>query len=78
MFSEAELTLTLTALPTADDLATVVGRAVELGMVVTGAGPDANVSGRYAVSVTTGPGRKAAEVQRVFDQLMTTAERLDG
>ena len=78
MFKLAELTITLTAVPDADDLAAFIARAVELGLVVTAAGPDTHIDGRYAVTVTTGPEKDAVEVQQAFDKLMRAAEGIKG
>lgn len=73
MFYIAELNLTFTAIPDADDLAALITRAVDLGLVVTGAGQDTKVPGRYAVTLTTGKDRDAREVKKAFDELLTDA-----
>lgn len=78
MFKLAELTITLTAIPDAEDLAAFIARAVELGLVVSGAGADTQIEGRYAVTVTTGPEKDAGQVQQAFNQLMTAADNIKG
>lgn len=79
MFAHAELTLTIDAIADSGDLAAFIARAVDLGFVVTGAGPDPdpNLSGRFAVSVTSGPDKEAAAVQRAFDKLLAAANAME-
>jgi hypothetical protein len=76
MFAYAELTMTLDAVPDADDLAGFIARAVENGLVVTGAGPSSQNPDRFAVTVTTGPQKRAMEVQKIFDRLMKAVENI--
>lgn len=78
MFTTAELTMTLTAIPDSDEMGAFAARAAELGLVVTGGGPDAEFKGRFAVTVTTGENRDAVEVQKAFDKLMKAAESIKG